>query len=351
MTPQKIIYLSNIEVPYRVTFFQMLAEHCDLTVVYERDTSSTRDDKWLTHNEQHNYNVIYLNGINDGGESSFSFKIIPIINQPWDRIIVGCYNSKTQILAMLWMRAKRIPFLINMDGDPFIGKGLKSKLKTFILNGASGYLTAGEKAKDIIRHLTGNKKPVTPYYFSSMTQKEIGYNSSKRVTRDKTVLVVAQYLYVKGLDVLYKAATLDPQIHYKIIGTGKRTDLFIADSKRSLKNVQIIPFLDKQKLYAEYQQCAMLVLPSRQECWGLVVNEAASFGTPIVSTTGSGAAMEFIADDYPQYLATPGDERSLLNAIRRCLSSDNTQYSNFLREKSKLYTIERNVREHLIALK
>ena len=46
-------------------------------------------------------------------------------------------------------------------------------------------------------------------------------------------------------------------------------------------------------------------------CLRLVVNEAASFGTPIVSTWGSGAAMEFIGDDYPQFLAKPADAGSL----------------------------------------
>ena len=38
-------------------------------------------------------------------------------------------------------------------------------------------------------------------------------------------------------------------------------------------------------LYKEYQQCKCVLLPSKKECWGLVINEAASFGCPIISTT------------------------------------------------------------------
>ena len=80
-----------------------------------------------------------------------------------------------------------------------------------------------------------------------------------------------------------------------------------------------------------------------------MVNEAASFGTPIVSTWGSGAAMEFIGDGYPQFLAKPGDAGSLLECIRQCLKADNGEYSAYLKEVSKQYSIERNVDAHLKA--
>ena len=36
---KKILYISNIEVPYRVSFFNEFAKHCDLTVLYERKKS------------------------------------------------------------------------------------------------------------------------------------------------------------------------------------------------------------------------------------------------------------------------------------------------------------------------
>ena len=95
----------------------------------------------------------------------------------------------------------------------------------------------------------------------------------------------------------------------------------------------------------------MLVLPSRQECWGLVISEAASFGMPIVSTWGSGAAVEFLADAYPQYLAKPGDSESLYQCIRTLMNStEKKAYSDFLLEKSKKYTIEEMAKIHLLAL-
>lgn len=121
-----------------------------------------------------------------------------------------------------------------------------------------------------------------------------------------------------------------------------------------VKNVEIIPFLQPEELYKCYQECSFFVLPSIQECWGLVVNEAASFGTPIISTWGSGAAVEFLADKYPQYLAKPGDPQSLRDAINCYLNSsdfEKAEYSKYLIDKSKSYSIEESVRRHLKAFK
>ena len=131
---------------------------------------------------------------------------------------------------------------------------------------------------------------------------------------------------------------------------GSRTELFLQEHTIPA-NVQVIPFLQKDALEKEYQTCGMLVLPSRQECWGLVINEAASFGMPIVSTWGSGAAVEFLADDYPQYLAKPGDAQDLLRCIRLLQTADDAEnYRAFLLRKTKEYTIEQSVQRHESAL-
>ena len=73
---RKVLYLTNIEVPYRVHFFNKLSENCDLTVLYERRKSKNRDKAW-TKSEKGFYKTEYLDGICIGNESSFSLKIPP----------------------------------------------------------------------------------------------------------------------------------------------------------------------------------------------------------------------------------------------------------------------------------
>lgn len=350
---KKVLYISNIEVPYRVQFFNELAKSCDLTVLYERESSANRNPQWAK-GEKKNYRVKYLKGIRIGNESGFSLGILKEVFSHYDCVIVGCYNSPVQMLAMLAMRLFRIHYYLNLDGEPFLdGKGVKAKLKRFFLSGAEKYLVAGEKAGESIRPFVGEKK-IIPYYFSSLSQQEICDHSAvaAQCQRSDTILVVGQYFDYKGLDVALEAAKRDPSRPYKFVGMGGRTELFRENCHTDeVKNVELIPFLQKEDLEREYQTCAMLVLPSRQECWGLVINEAASFGTPIVSTWGSGAAVEFLADTYPQYLAQPGDAEDLLRCIQKFVLSEHKDiYRDYLLEKSKEYHIEGSVQSHLCVI-
>ena len=345
---KKVLYLTNIEVPYRVRFFNEMAKQCDLTVMYERRKSANRDSKWTSAEERH-YAVEYLDGRELGDEYGFSFRIIDLIKRGWDAVVVGCYNSKAQMLAMAYMRMHHVPFVINLDGEPFIGSGLKAFVKKLMLKGASTYLTAGVKAGESLRKALGKDKRIIPYYFSSLTDEELARHAAAQCERERYVLVVGQYFDYKGMDIAFKMACMDSSIHYKFVGMGKRTDAFVADMGDIPSNVEIVPFLQKADLEEEYKKCALLLLPTRQECWGLVVNEAASFGTPIVSTWGSGAAVEFLSERYTCYLAQPGDSDSLLRCVRLCLKSDNADYASFLKALSKQYSIEQSVEAHMRA--
>lgn len=347
---KRVLYITNVMVPYRVRFFNQLAHHCDLTVLYERKFSVVRNAAWA-ESEATAYRIRSLNGISVGKEQSFSLGILKYILADYDEIIIGCYNSPVQVFAIMVARLLKIRYIINLDGETFLdGNNLKQRLKRFVLKGAACYLTGGEKSAQSLK--AHGFKPVYPYYFSSLSESEIVSNAQAPIHRGNNVLVVGQYLPCKGLDIIVSAAKIDASIQYKIVGTAGRTEKFISDfAIDDLPNVRVIPFMDKESLNEEYRRCRMFVLPSRQECWGLVINEAASFGTPIVSTWGSGAAVEFLADNYPQRLVQPGDAEALLAAIQRLMNDYNIEeYSRYLINKTAKYSIENSVEKHLMAL-
>lgn len=344
---KNVLYISNIEVPYRTKFFNKLSKECNLTVLYEREKSSNRDEKWSS-NLKSNYNKIFLNGIKIKNEYSFNPLILKyVFSKKYDDIILGCYNSPSQMFVILILKLLKKKYLLNIDGEYFIeGKSLKAKIKRFFIKGATNYLVAGEESAKSIKKIVKTEKVFT-YYFSSLSQKQINENNkNKNVNRNEMILVVGQYFDYKGLDIALEVAKMNPNLQYKFIGSGKRSDLL---KQRSFEmniqnNVIIIPFLQEEELYNEYQSCKLLLLPSRNECWGLVINEAASFGTPIISTCGSGAAVEFIKEKYPQYIAETNNPKDLYNKIENILScNDIEEYKNYLIEKSKDYNIEHAV--------
>ena len=71
---KKVLYISNTEVPYRTKYFNLLSKETILTVLYERKTTSNRNDTWAK-SEKPLYKIEYLKGIKYKNEFSYKIKI------------------------------------------------------------------------------------------------------------------------------------------------------------------------------------------------------------------------------------------------------------------------------------
>lgn len=343
----RVLYLTNIHNPYRDKFFEELGHRCELTVLFERHTDSHRDASWFDGVRANSYQEVFL----PDKEGRLYPKTMLGMLGGEHLVVVGCYNEPRQMAAIAHMRRKGIPYVVNLDGPLFDTPLPKCIVRDWVLRGANAYLVAGNRSVSSLRGISQDA-PVVVYPFSSLTAAQIVEAASDDVERDPgLVLSVGQYVPCKGLDVLLAAARELPHLRFRMIGAGGRNDeLKQIASSMGVTNVDFIPFLSPHELAYEYERASLFVLPSRQECWGLVINEAASHGTPLVSTWGSGAAVEFLSGAYPQFLAEPNDPRSLANSIRAALALGPQalgEYSSFLRQKASEYTIEAMVDAHM----
>ncbi|MBR3134847.1 MAG: glycosyltransferase family 4 protein [Clostridia bacterium] len=350
---KKVLFITNIEVPYRVEFFNELSKKCNLMVLYEREESKNRDKDW-TNSKKKSFKYNYLKGIKIGNENSFDLRVLKyLFDKKYDEIIIGCINSPIQIFSILIMNLFHKRYSINLDGDAFIEEnGCKNKIKRFLLKKADKYYISGFEYSKVIKKIM-NVNNVFTYRFSSMNKEELTDNK-ELVKKDKGkrqdyFLIVGQFYRYKGLDVALEVADRLKNYKFKFVGMGNRTDILKNNvNARKMKNVELVSFLSKEKLNEEYIKCKALILPSRKECWGLVVNEAASFGTPIISTYGSGAAKEFLNNEYSMFLAKPGDSEDLYNTVVRFIQSkEKNRFSEYLMDKSSNYSIENSVHDYL----
>ena len=346
---KRMLYVSVKPTPYRTLFFNSLAKKCDLTVLYESAAPGARDAKWQ-QSEELRHKAVFLKE-SSGGSSLVAFlRMMRMLLGKWDAVVIGCWNLRMELLATLLMRLLGVPYTLNLDGEYFFsGTALKQRMKRFFVRGARSYVVAGEESAKSLKEVVGNR-PVIVYYFSSLTDDEIRLKAQSTEQRGDTLLVVGRNFPYKGMDVIPSVARMNPSLRFKLVGMGETgTEAFKKENNlEGIENIEFVPFLQKDDLDKEYRSSRMLILPSRRECWGLVVNEAAAFGTPIVSTLGSGAAVEFLGTDYPQLLAKPGDAESLNQCIQTLLAMDDVSaYSRFLKQKSEKYTISTNVMAHL----
>lgn len=347
----KVLYLTNIHNPYRDEFFNQLGNQCELTVLFEERSDPDRDSSWFEASRVQSYRELYLSGSN---ERQLLSSMIGTIGAGWSVVVIGCYNRTRQIIASEFLKFRKIPFVVNSDGLAFDNGGfLKRALRRHVLRGASSYLVAGSTCASSLRRIVGDTAAIAPYPFSSLTQQQINELSGQAVKRDsRRILVVGQYQDYKGLDVALAAAKiLCDKYYFLFVGAGKRvSELKLAAMELELSNVEFVSFMKPEELKDEYLRAGAFVLPSRQECWGLVVNEAAACGCPIISTWGSGAAVEFLSGQYPQFLAAPDNAMSLAGAIEAYFAQseiEKSRYSAFLKSKATDYSIEHMVEAHM----
>jgi glycosyltransferase involved in cell wall biosynthesis len=136
-----------------------------------------------------------------------------------------------------------------------------------------------------------------------------------------------QYLYVgrlsreKGIDDLLKAFRVVlrslPKATLRIVGAGpSKQQLTAQAAELGLQDAVI--FLGPKTLdeiAALFESSTALVLPSHSEPWGLVVNEALSYGCPVVVSNSCGCVPDLVIDGTTGYSFDAGNIDAMATAL------------------------------------
>ena len=112
-----VLFVTNVAAPYRVDFFNNIGTYCNLTVIYEMDRVDGRNEKWIGKNAE-TYQSILLHGKSFyHQDTTLNVKLIEILSKTkYDVTIFGVSTSPTQMLAILYMQWKKMPYIISDDG-------------------------------------------------------------------------------------------------------------------------------------------------------------------------------------------------------------------------------------------
>ena len=89
---------------------------------------------------------------------------------------------------------------------------------------------------------------------------------------------------------------MDRNIGIYIVG-GKPTEEYLSLQKKyDLAQVHFEGFKTKDELAEYFKAADLFVHPTREDIWGLVINEAMAYGLPVVTTNKCVAGMELVSD-------------------------------------------------------
>ncbi len=362
----KVLFITNLPSPYRVEFFNELGKHCSLTVCYERHAAADRDDKWRGGvNEK--FREIYADVTPIGADQSKGNGVKKAIAQEsFDHLIISGYASPSVMQAIFYCKRHNIPYCMEYDGgfnrkDSF----LKGIIKKAMLRSAKMHFTTCEEHKKYLVSLGVAEEKIVKYPFTSVKASDIieqlpseeekqNLRKELGMTEEKIILSIGQFIYRKGFDVLLRAAgKIDKKIGIYIVGGSATEEYLKIKEELSLSNVHFIQFAEKELLKKYYLASDLFTLPTREDIWGLVINEAMANGLPVITTDRCIAGLELVLDGENGYIVPPEDADTLADKISVIMQNkDTAQSMGYVSvEKIKKYTFENMAESHLQILK
>lgn len=309
---KRILYITNIPAPYTVEFFNDLGKNFDLTVVFEGKNSAERDQSWEKFNAiNFKYSIIEeKQNINPFVSTS---GIKKMLNEgKYDLCIVGNYSSFIGMKTIEWLRRKKLPYAIHADGG-IVGEDsfLRYHVKRHFIRKAGLYFSSGHITTNYFTHYGAKKELVFEYPFSSVRADQIRQDTDNAKYREKLglpanqkiIVSVGRIIPLKGVDVLIKSMSMvKTEAKLYIIGGAATPNLAALVDTLKLNNVEFIEFLPFNTVLDYMAAADLFVFLTRGDVWGLVINEAFSMGTPIISTDKCVAAVEMIENGKNGYI-------------------------------------------------
>lgn len=362
----KVLIISNIPSPYRIDFFNELGKIVDLTVIFEAKTAKGIKFNWNI-NEIKWFKAIFLKE-GDIEEKKVDWSILKYIKKNhYDVFIVTSYAYLTEMVALLTLKLKKIPYYLEIDGG-LLRNGenyFKSKFKSFLISKAKGYFSPSKSSDDFLVYYGADREQIYRYPFTSLKREDIldeviradeklALKKQLNIHEEKVVLSVGRFIHGKGFDVLLNACNeIGKDIGVYIVGGNPTEEYVKLINKYNLTNVHFISFKTKEELKSYYKAADLFVLPTRGDVWGLVINEAMCHGLPVITTDKCVAGLELVKDHENGYIVPSENSLELGEKIKLVLSDKNRKVK-MSEESLKIiskYSIENMVEKHLDVLK
>lgn len=357
----KVLFLTNVPSPYRVDFFNELGKLCELTVLFEKTTSDERDKSWKNYSFE-NFEGIFLKGKSIKTDSAVSFEVKKYLKKgKYDKIICTNFSTPTGMIAIDYMKRHRINYYLESDGGfAKNGKGIKEKIKKYFIKGATGYFATAEEHDRYYIQYGATPEKLLRYPFSSLkendiekypvsSEEKIKLRKKLNIKEERVVLAVGQFIKRKGFDILIEAVKqLDKSIGIYIVGGVPTAEYIELKEKYNLTNVNFVGFKSKSELKEYYMAADVFVHPTREDIWGLVINEAMANSLAVITTEKCIAGLQLVENGENGYIVPVENDKALAEKINKVLDEDTFESMGKKNlEKIRMYTIEEMARCHI----
>ncbi|MGB3904053.1 MAG: glycosyltransferase family 4 protein [Anaerolineae bacterium] len=339
---RRVMLMHDIMAPYRLALFQRLSQSpgLDLCVYFMRESAANR--RWrVDHTHQFKHKVLPGIALNFKGPDLFTYIINPsvpleLLRNQYDAVVAHGWLNFASQAAFLTCKAGGIPYVLwagSTINEPSWRRTVSLPLVKLMLRGADACISYGTRSKEYLIHLGAAEEKIfiaintvdIDHFRRGSTLSSAERAALKRelgVEGRKVILYTGQLIERKGLRYLIEAYGLlrgeRPDVSLLVVGYGpQEKELKELCAEQGTEDVHFIGHLDVNEIPRYYGISDLYVLPSTEEVWGLVVNEAMACSLPVITTQRVGASADLVEDGVNGFVVREADARQLFEAMKR----------------------------------
>ena len=344
MKKYKVTLIHNIISPYRVPLFEGLSEHPSIDLFVYFCAKTHKERKWdILESDRYKYEI--LSGITleiFGIKYHINPSIISkLIKGKYDVVIIGGNTDFTTQAAFIISKLLKTPTILWSEGiesaQSLLGKVI-SPLTKYIVRNVDAVVVAGTMSRDfnikngarqekifIAPNIVDNEMFIKQS-LKSKKEKE-RFKQELNIQNKKIILFVGQLIKRKGVEYLlkaYKKIKNDyDDVCLVVIGDGVlKNELEDICIKEHIKDVRFTGWVSEEQKIIYYSIADLFVLPTLEDVWGLVINEAMCCGLPVISTKAAGCAQDMIIPGENGFIVDAANIDQLYSSMKKIILDD-----------------------------
>lgn len=329
---KRAVFITNIPSPYRVDFFAYLQKNYpeyEFHVIFSAADMECR--KWSVEMGQlEHYTFLKSKTIIIRKRFDDRYVYIPTgvektLNEIRPDIVFAMEYNPTILRAVHWCQRKKIPFISWTDGtlnsEKNIGK-VQRMSRSYIIKRAAAFVASSTASKKTqIAYGADEKKCFVSYLTVDINK----YLREKSSYGGKQLLYVGSLIQRKGLDLLLPAlARTSDDIVLVIVGEGQEKELLMEQAKELgiAERIVFKGYVEGEPLRELYGSSDVFILPTREDCFGLVILEAMCASLPVISSKYADGAFDLVEEGENGYIVDPEDETGFAKVIEEIFADE-----------------------------
>lgn len=336
------VFITHLPAFYKVSLYHAIARDKRVFVIFIGSSSLIREPDF-TATLPWDHDVLFEGAWESRSWLLTCYRLLQILRRlRYRQLVIGGWE-----LSEFWLAAWCSPKARNalaLESSVFESQltGYYSFIKRLFLSRVENAFAAGLYSEQLLKSLK----------FQGKIRKTQGVGLFSYPLEKKTDGVAGRFLYVgrlapeKNINCLLQAFQRLPHYQLTLVGRGPEEASLRLKASPQVTFVGHVVHSELAKWYTSHD---VLILPSFSEPWGLVVEEALSYGLPVIVSSRVGCRWDWVQQYQTGVVFDPWDVSSLVWAIHHILS----HYATFRQRVQALDFEQRDVsqvRQYLEAL-